>query len=102
MDMDYELPICSDTCNKWFEACKNDKTSSEDWLNEYAVYRFEKGPIKPTGPCRTFVEIFKNGEGLCNKMWGPGYKYDRSSNCIVHDFKSENPNDKVVPVPSFS
>ncbi|XP_031575470.1 riboflavin-binding protein-like [Actinia tenebrosa] len=92
-----EVPICTDTCNEMFEACKNDKTYSENWLDDFILYRNSKGPIKPDRPCRTFAEIFKNGEGMCNHIYGNCYRYERSSNCMVFDFKGENPNNKVVP-----
>ncbi|XP_031574682.1 riboflavin-binding protein-like [Actinia tenebrosa] len=92
-----EVPICSNTCDQWFEACKNDKTYSDNWLEEYFLHHNDKGPIKPDRPCRTFAEVFKNGEGLCNQIYGQCFKYERSSNCMVFDFKGENPNDKVVP-----
>ncbi|XP_031563985.1 riboflavin-binding protein-like [Actinia tenebrosa] len=97
-----ELPICSDACDKWLEACKNDKTYSENWMDDYTLYHSKKGPIKTNRPCRTFAEVFQNGEGLCNKVYGLAFKYERSSNCLVFNFKGENPNDKVVPAPSSS
>lgn len=44
--------------------------------------------------------MFKNGEGLCNKMWNTSYVYTKEnpdkSNCLVMTFNGTNPNGKVT------
>ncbi|KAK3728624.1 hypothetical protein QZH41_011692, partial [Actinostola sp. cb2023] len=88
------VPICSKYCDDWFDACQHDMTCVEDWLNDFnfsaSVYSCPKN-----SKCQTFAQFYKNAEGLCNKMWGPSFKYEKSSNCMLMDFKGANPNDKV-------
>ena len=31
------VPVCADYCNSWFEACKNDSTCVEHWLEDFVV-----------------------------------------------------------------
>ena len=31
------VPICADYCDKWFDACKNDMTCAEDWLEHFII-----------------------------------------------------------------
>ena len=88
-----DVPVCADYCNAWFEACRNDLTCVEDWLNDY---NYEHGDNRcPTNSsCVTFEEMYGNGEGLCNRMWGDAFFYETSDNCTVMRFdpNEENPN----------
>ena len=43
--------------------------------------------LRPAGlaACHTFHEVYINGEGLCNRMWGSAYHYSTTrENCGVH------------------
>ena len=84
--------MCSDYCDTWFDACKDDLTCVEDWV---ANFNFTEGvnecPAEHT--CRTFAEVYGNAEGLCNRMWGPTYFYSTDkNNCTVMTFNSSMPN----------
>jgi len=77
------VPICADYCNSWFDACKDDQTCVENW---------ESGFVKDghhylcpnASSCSTFASVYKNGAGLCNKMWGKSFTYHSSTaNCYT-------------------
>ncbi|KAK3596055.1 hypothetical protein CHS0354_032584 [Potamilus streckersoni] len=94
------VPICASYCDAWFDACKNDLTCALNWLTDYDRYP-DHGLNKcaVNRPCITFAEMFHNGTGLCNQMWGDAFRYETSSNCMVMDFDQNgpNPNNKVQP-----
>ncbi|XP_031564630.1 folate receptor gamma-like [Actinia tenebrosa] len=90
-----EVPICRSFCHDWFEACKYDKTCVADW----GEFNYTSGSyICPlNSKCQTFAEVYGDGKGLCNKMWGSSFKQEESSNCMVMRFDGPgNPNDKVT------
>jgi folate receptor len=37
-------PICSDYCDRWFEACKYDRTYSDNWFDDYKINNYKNGP----------------------------------------------------------
>ena len=86
------MPVCKDYCDAWFEACKDDRTCFDNWLENY-----EAGStlINCSTPytCRTFHEVFGDGKGLCNGLWGDAYTYSTDKdNCTVMTFNSSMPN----------
>ena len=95
------VPVCSDYCNNWFDACKDDMTCVEHWLEDFV---FDQGftnrcPSNPDTSCRTFRQEYGNGEGLCNQIWGNSIFYsDDNDNCTVMSFDSNlpNPNFKLL------
>ncbi|XP_013411781.1 riboflavin-binding protein-like [Lingula anatina] len=92
------IPICAKYCNDWFEACKDDRTCVADWLADFDFSRGENHC--PTGSqCRTFADVYKNGQGLCERMWGEAFTYETSNNCMVMKFdpNKPNPNAQVQP-----
>lgn len=88
------VPICADYCDKWFDACKNDMTCAEDWLEDFNVTSSQYS-CRSNSQCRKFSELYKDGKGLCNKMWGQSFTYEKSDNCMVMWFDGKNPNEKV-------
>ena len=48
--------------------------------------------------CRTFEEIYGNGEQLCNTMWGNAFVYtaDENNAYTMWFFEENNPNDAVT------
>ena len=97
-----DVPVCADYCDAWFDACRYDNTCAENWLDQYI---FQLNPTCPNddAPCVTFEEMFGNGEGLCNRMFGPAFIYETSDNCTVMAFDpdEENPNFELqLPVSS--
>ncbi|EDO49867.1 predicted protein [Nematostella vectensis] len=90
-------PICGSYCDAWFLACQDDMTCVQDWLNGFN-YTSSTYTCPVKNKCRTFKEIFKSGEVLCNTMWGSSFKYEASNkNCMVMNFTGPNPNTKVSP-----
>ena len=87
------VPVCAEYCDAWFEACRNDMTCVEDWLNDYN-YEYGNNTCPNGSMCVTFEEMYRNGEGLCNRMWGDAFFYETSDNCTVMSFNpnEENPN----------
>lgn len=91
------VPICAEYCNAWLEACQDDMTCITNWVEDldYAqditVSLSNSCPINST--CRTFREVYGNGEGLCNEMFGTAYKYSADAdNCTVMAFDNSMPN----------
>ena len=89
------VPVCADYCNSWFEACKNDLTCVEHWLEDFV---FDEGfsnrcPGPTNSTCRTFQEEYGDGRGLCNQIWGNSIFYSTNKdNCTVMAFNSSMPN----------
>ena len=89
------VPVCADYCNKWFDACRDDMTCVNHWLEDFA---FDAGfqnqcPRDPTTSCRTFQVEYSDGRGLCNQIWGNSIFYSEDSdNCTVMAFDSSMPN----------
>ena len=87
------VPVCADYCDAWFDACKDDLTCVEDWLADfdYAIDGNNSCPANST--CVTFREMYGNGEGLCNRMWGTAFHYSTDTdNCTVMAFNNSMPN----------
>lgn len=90
------VPICADYCDAWFAACRRDKTCVVDWLSDF---EYDQSEYKcPNGSaCRTFEDVYTNGEGLCTTMWGSAFKYETdASKCMLMNFPittgCKNPN----------
>ena len=88
------VPVCADYCDAWFEACKDDMTCVESWWTEF---NFEDGSNANSCPdgstCRTFQDVYRDGEGLCNMIWGDQLIYSTNSeNCTVMTFDNSFPN----------
>lgn len=90
------VPICANYCDEWFEACKNDYTCAENWLEDFN-YTTSISSCPTASKCRKFSEIYTNGKGLCNKMWGKSFTYEESDNCMMMWFTGKNPNGDVTP-----
>ena len=69
-----KVPVCASYCNNWFEACKDDMTCYDNWFDSL-FQALKEGPhdCSEGGECRTFMEIFGDGEGLCNRLWGDAF-----------------------------
>ncbi|XP_001639078.3 riboflavin-binding protein isoform X2 [Nematostella vectensis] len=88
-------PLCSNFCDDWFDACKDDLTCAEDWLTGFNYTSSGENTCKT--PCKKFSEYYKNGTGLCTKQWGDSFKYSqKSGECLNLNFNGANPNNAVV------
>ncbi|CAH1773994.1 unnamed protein product [Owenia fusiformis] len=93
-----KVPVCKSYCDDWFNACKDDMTCVENWMEDFDYTKGENHcPADST--CKTFADMYGNAEGLCNKMWGHAFTYSTdSSNCMVMSFDptNGNPNAKFI------
>ena len=94
-----KAPLCSDFCDSWFDACKDDLTCAKNWL---ADFNFATSPssCKANTTCDKMSAVYTNAEGLCNNIWGESFVYKKSqkaNDCLKLDFTGPtNPNDAVV------
>ena len=87
------VPVCADYCNTWFDACKDDVTCVEDWLADFDFAENGNNSCPANSTCITFREMYGNGEGLCNRMWGNAFYYSTDTdNCTVMAFDNTMPN----------
>ena len=83
------VPVCASYCDSWFEACKNDLTCTENWLD----FAANDNSCLVNSNCTTFKELYGNASGLCSKMWGNLFVYSADvNNCTVMKFNSSAPN----------
>ena len=86
-------PVCASYCDRWFDACKDDLTCVEDWLADFDYTLDGANACPANSSCVTFREMYGNGEGLCNRMWGSAFFYSQDEdNCTVMAFNGTNPN----------
>lgn len=90
-----DVPICSRYCDAMYDACKNDQTCVENWFADFD-YTLGENHCPKNSKCRTFADVYGNGIGLCNKMWGNAFYYETdNTKCMVMNFDpncKENPN----------
>ena len=87
------VPVCASYCDAWFEACRNDLTCVEDWLADFDFALDGVNSCPASSTCITFEEMYGNGEGLCNRMWGEAFIYSTNmNNCTVMVFNNTMPN----------
>ncbi|CAG7835357.1 unnamed protein product [Allacma fusca] len=99
----FEVPLCANECDSWFEACKNDYTCTDNWLKNFEwkkVGRNKKRtnvcPAEST--CKTFKEIYQTADNFCERVWDHSWKYTSNDQpCMKMWFDGpENPNDDVA------
>ena len=101
------IPVCAAYCDTWFEACKGDLTCVESW-EELAYHNLSvdsTSSCPQNSTCRTYQEVYGDGRGLCNKIWGSDYVYSTDrNNCTVMAFDNSmaNPNFKLTFLRSSS
>ena len=87
------VPVCASYCDRWFEACRDDLTCVVDWLADFDYAVEGNNLCPPNSTCQTFEEVYGNGEGLCNRMWGDAFFYSEDvNNCTVMAFDNAMPN----------
>ena len=93
------VPVCADYCNAWFEACKDDLTCVENWLEDFDFAENGNNSCPANSSCVTFSEMYGSGQGICNKMWGVAFYYSTDTdNCTVMAFNNTmtNPNYRLT------
>ena len=93
------VPVCADYCDAWFDACRDDLTCVENWLEDLVLHVTDghgNNSCPANSTCTTFRERYGNGEGLCNRMWGKAFIYSTNmDNCTVMAFNN-NPNYRLT------
>ena len=96
------VPVCAEYCDAWFKACKDDLTCVENWPEEIVFHDVSvdlTSSCPQNSTCRTYREVYGDGRGLCNKLFGNEYVYSTDrDNCTVMDFDNSmaNPNFKLM------
>ena len=87
------MPVCSDTCDQWFDACKDDQICVENVLADYNFTVHDENFCPANKSCITYQEMYTNGKNLCEKMWGGSYNYTVPnadySNCLMMNGSSK-------------
>ena len=87
------VPVCASYCDRWFEACKNDLTCVDNWLEDFDYAANGQNLCPPEASCLSFKERYKDARGLCNRMWGNAFFYSEDEvNCTVMAFDPANSN----------
>lgn len=81
------VPVCSDICDQWFNACKNDQICVENVLVDYNFTVHGENFCPANKSCITYQAMYGNGKNLCEKMWAGSYNYTMPnadySNCLM-------------------
>ncbi|KAL9966346.1 hypothetical protein ACROYT_G024400 [Oculina patagonica] len=83
------VPVCSNICDQWFDACKTDQICVENVLEDYNFTIHGENLCPANKSCVTYQAMYGNGKNLCEKMWGGSYIYTTPnadySNCLMMD-----------------
>ena len=91
------IPVCAEYCDAWFEACKDDLSCGELVYHDISVDFTSSCPQNSI--CRTYREVYQDGRGLCNNIFGSDFVYSTDrDNCTVMAFNNSmaNPNFKLM------
>ena len=89
------VPVCASYCDQWFEACRDDFTCVDNWLDDFDHDEDGINTCPEDSQCITFEDRYGNAQGLCNRMWGDAFIYSEDmDNCTVMAFDGnmDNPN----------
>lgn len=89
------MPVCSDFCDEWFEACKSDQICVENVLADYNFTVHGENYCPTNKNCTSYELMYGNGKNLCEKMWAGSYNYTKAnadySNCLMMDGSKPTP-----------
>lgn len=93
----FNLPLCSDECNKWWNSCKSDSTCIENWTRGFDWSTGTNKCPKNT-QCKKFSKIYKSAKDFCEKVWDYSWKVvPQEKPCFRVWFNEDhNPNDIVA------
>ena len=66
------IPLCSEDCDGWFEACKDDYTCSDNWGE---TWKWSKNGNECKLKCKRFKDYFKDPVTFCNKIFNHSFAY---------------------------
>lgn len=99
----YQVPLCENDCNNWFEACKDDFTCRDNWLKGFKWHevgmngeKVKRNFCPAYEKCETFKMKFKTASNFCNRIWDDEFKVSNSSQCITFNVKSGGSNEAVA------
>jgi len=89
------LPLCTATCDNWWDACKFDKTCVINWSKGFKWSK--DGNVCPqNSSCELIQTLFKNSTFFCENVYGPNdYKVVSNEHCLTFDFIGKNPNTNI-------
>ncbi|XP_066271707.1 uncharacterized protein [Branchiostoma lanceolatum] len=83
------VPVCSQFCDDWMEACREDLTCADNWITGWKIEEGGINKCRKEERCRTFAEVFRNGRGLCESLWGQSFTYESTSDVPCVDFRNK-------------
>ncbi|XP_019639047.1 PREDICTED: uncharacterized protein LOC109481009 [Branchiostoma belcheri] len=92
------VPVCGQFCDDWMDACRDDLTCADNWITGWRVQDGELNKCRKDERCRSFAEVFRNGRGLCESIWGQSFTYESTSDTPCLDFRFP-PNEGQITVP---
>eukprot|EP01083_Nonionella_stella_P255488 876854_1 len=85
------VPICSQYCDHWYEACKADLTCVENWIFEFIRDKDNNNVCPSESVCDTFENTYGNGQQLCNVLWGNTFNYTAENDlCLTPNANAAN------------
>nr|CAD7463869.1 unnamed protein product [Timema tahoe] len=80
------VPLCSSDCEAWFEACIDDYTCTDNWVQNFK-WAGGTNQCHPGSECRTFRETFETAENFCHKEVSPHVLATRvlTRKCLASD-----------------
>lgn len=97
------LPVCREFCNEWFDACKDDLTCAENWITEWNYTNGENHCLEGSS-CRTYRDVYDNGRGICERLWGDSFIYtdasqdDPERQCLTLWWPEGQPNPNALAI----
>ncbi|CAI9722541.1 Hypothetical predicted protein [Octopus vulgaris] len=93
----FELPLCRDTCEEWWDSCKDDETCSGNWMRGFN-WTTGTNTCVTGSKCQKISEVFKTSTNFCEKVWDHSWKVVSQKPCFVlwFDEKNGNPNNQVA------
>lgn len=92
------LPVCREFCDGWFQACANDMTCATNWITDWDYVLNGVNVCRENSTCRNFTEVYGNGRGLCETLWGQSFIYSNYSEtesnrqCMTLYWPDDQPN----------
>eukprot|EP00058_Branchiostoma_floridae_P024149 XP_002609639.1 hypothetical protein BRAFLDRAFT_123559 [Branchiostoma floridae] len=92
------VPVCMQFCDDWMEACREDMTCADNWITGWKIEDGELNKCRSEERCRTFAQVFRNGRGLCESIWGQSFTYESTPDTPCLDFRFP-PTEGQITVP---
>ena len=93
------VPVCASYCQRWFDACRDDLTCVEHWLEDFDFAEDGINSCPADSSCISFADRYGDAKGLCDTMWGQAFFYSEDEdNCTVMTFDGSmgNPNFRLT------